>query len=321
MTASAPAEVVCDYDGFDFPSLWRGRSKVTEVEQGLLGGMLATVDRRRVLEVGTGFGRLLGSIEAVSEEVVATDFDRGSLARLGGPPAGKRPTLRVAANIYHLPFVDGAFSAATLIRVYHHLSDPARALGELRRVLSPGGHLIASYNPRPTVGTLVNDVQRALHPSSEVAFHSITFHRGPHVELPPDPFPVHVGPRSEFHDTARAVGFALEGERVSGLEEYYLMRYVPARWFVQVGTALGRLPGFPMRFAVLAVPGAPPGPRPLPSEILVCPACRAPIRPVDGDPEVACPGCPFSGELRDGVLDLRYVPEGTPRFAGGRAHG
>src|SRR5208282_2630205 len=121
-------ESISDYEGFDFPRLWRGREKVTEVERSFLTAAFAPADRRRLLEVGTGFGRLLGSLENLGDEIVAMDFDFGSLARLRSPGVQGDRTLRIAANIYHLPFVDGAFTGATMIRVYHHLVDPAAAL-------------------------------------------------------------------------------------------------------------------------------------------------------------------------------------------------
>jgi SAM-dependent methyltransferase len=318
VSAPAGAPVISDYEGFDFRALWRGREKVTEVERSLLTLALSTSDRRRLLEVGTGFGRLLGTLEALGDEVVATDFDLPSLQRLPSSRARGRRTLRVAANLYHLPFADGSFTGATLVRVYHHLSDPGAALRELRRVLSPGGRLLLSYNPKPTVGTLVNDIQRALHPSDEVPFRSITFARSTRVELPPDPFPVYVEPRTEFERTYRASGFERQSEVGSGLEEYYLMRHVPAAWFVRLGTTLGGAPGFPMRFALLETPRGGGSALPDADSIFACPSCGGPLPGPDGAEGVTCDGCGFVGPIAGGVLDLRYVPDGSPQRGGNR---
>jgi ubiquinone/menaquinone biosynthesis C-methylase UbiE len=49
---------------------------------------------------------------------------------------------RVQANIRRLPFADGAFNLVTANMVFEHLDDPDAQLGEIARVLAPGGRLI-----------------------------------------------------------------------------------------------------------------------------------------------------------------------------------
>ena len=312
MTNGDAHESVSDYARFDFAALWRGRERVTEVERAIVSRQLGSADRRRILELGTGFGRLLSALTELGGEVVATDFDVESLNGLPASAGSSRP-LRVAANIYHLPFVDGAFTSASMVRVYHHLSDPVAALTEVGRVLQGGGRFLVSYNPKPTLGTLVNDIQRAIHPSPRTRFRSITFARGP-VTLDPEPFPVYVASRREFERTVRAGGFRPVREVVSGLEEYYLMRHVPAGVFVRLGTALGRAPAFPARFAVLEKDQRPGASLPDLERILACPRCRTPFPTGSGyGPPVAC-ACGYRGTIRGAVLDLRYVPEGVRRW-------
>lgn len=312
MNAFATTEAVSDYSRFNFRALWPGREKVTEVERAILSVALRNEGCRRILEVGTGFGRLLGALTELAPEVVATDFDLGELSRMPAIAVARGP-LRVAANVYHLPFVDGAFSAATMVRVYHHLAQPDQALAEIARVLRPGGRLVISYNPKPSLGTFVNDVQRALHRSDRVRYRSITFAAGP-VVLEPDPFPVYVSGRKEFARSVARAGLEIREEVVSGLEEYYLMRHVPARWFVRVGTVFGRAPGFPMRFAVVTKPGADSVGLPPLGELLACPRCRLPHPGWATSFDLRCGDCSFEGTRKGQVLDLRYVPEGTPRW-------
>lgn len=312
MTAAALRENVSDYSRFDFVALWPGREKVTEVERSILAALLRNGDRRRILEVGTGFGRLLGTVAELSDEVVAADFDISSLSHLPAPAEGTR-TLRVASNVYHLPFVDGAFPCVTMVRLYHHLSSPVLALREIARVLTADGRLLVSYNPKPSIGTLVNDVQRAIHPSPETPFRAITFAKGP-VELDPDPFPVYVGGRREFENCIRAAGFTPGFEVVSGLEEYYFMRYVPAKWFVRLGTTFGRAPAFPMRFALVSKRAGGPAPLPQFEELLACPRCRAPQPEWGRGASLSCNECGFEGRLHAGVIDLRFSPDGARRW-------
>lgn len=310
-------ETVSDYAGFDFAGLWKGREKVTEVERSILARSLEGIDHRRLLEVGTGFGRLLGCLTAAGQEVVALDFDAGALARVRRGSGERPPYLWVAANLYHLPFVDGAFTGATMIRVYHHLDDPVAALGEVGRVLQEGARLIVSYTPKPSVGTLVTDVQRALRSPREPPFRSVTFSRQPSIELSGETFPVIVSSRARFAQCVRAAGFELETDQGAGLEEYRVLRGLPSAYFVRWAETIGRAPAFPLRFAQLRVhrsrhPPFPPGDR-----ILACPRCRTALDSPADPVSLVCPQCSFTGERRNGVIDLRYLPEGTRRRSPG----
>ncbi|HUM16456.1 MAG TPA: class I SAM-dependent methyltransferase [Candidatus Nitrosotalea sp.] len=48
----------------------------------------------------------------------------------------------VGADVQALPFRDGAFDAIKATELLEHVPDVGRALGECRRVLRPGGHLV-----------------------------------------------------------------------------------------------------------------------------------------------------------------------------------
>jgi ubiquinone/menaquinone biosynthesis C-methylase UbiE len=47
----------------------------------------------------------------------------------------------VCADIYALPFADGAAGIVSCGYAFHHMTDPARALAEMARVLQPGGRV------------------------------------------------------------------------------------------------------------------------------------------------------------------------------------
>jgi SAM-dependent methyltransferase len=47
--------------------------------------------------------------------------------------------------VYSLPFVEGLFDGATMIRTLHHMADAPKALGQVRKVLSPGGTFILEF--------------------------------------------------------------------------------------------------------------------------------------------------------------------------------
>jgi SAM-dependent methyltransferase len=59
---------------------------------------------------------------------------------------GKSPKyVYVAADAYRLPFVDGLFDGATMIRTLHHMAEPFLALAQVRSVLSSGAVFILEY--------------------------------------------------------------------------------------------------------------------------------------------------------------------------------
>lgn len=96
----------------------------------------------RVLDVATGTGDLaveLAGRVAPTGEVIGADFSEKmlELAR------EKAPQLRFeAANAMDLPFGDNEFDAATVGFGARNFSDLERGLGEMTRVVKPGGRVV-----------------------------------------------------------------------------------------------------------------------------------------------------------------------------------
>lgn len=313
MTETRARQIVADYEAFDFRALWRGREKVTAVERAVLSRALRGIDGRRLLEVGAGFGRLSDCLTTVGDQVFEFDFDATALAGIPPPKTGQATVTKVAGNLYHLPFTDGAFTGASMIRVFHHLTDPAAALGELARVLRVGARLVISYSPRPSVGTFVNDVHRALRRTSTTPFVPATFSRGGWSQVEGLPFPVLAGTCGQFNRLARSADFEIEKESVTGLEEFRLLRWLPERWFVDWADEWSRTRGFPNRFVQLRLVRARDHSESDRDDVLACPRCRTAFDSREPDRAMLCPSCGFEGKRHDGVVDLRYVPPGIPR--------
>ncbi|MFI9388294.1 class I SAM-dependent methyltransferase [Kutzneria sp. NPDC052558] len=94
---------------------------------------------RRVLEVGAGTGALWPS--KPDFQVVPTDLSAAMCTTLRGKGFA---TARCSADA--LPFATGSFDGAVACHMLYHVGDPARGIAELRRVLRPGGWLVATTN-------------------------------------------------------------------------------------------------------------------------------------------------------------------------------
>ena len=120
--------------------------------------LLAAIDRadpliapRSILDLGCGTGLLTADLRArfPAARVVGADLSDAMLRQ-----AGDRVPLRARANVYALPFADGAFDLVTSSISYHFYLEPARALAEIRRVLSPGGRFVLAALASPRLGPL-----------------------------------------------------------------------------------------------------------------------------------------------------------------------
>ncbi len=98
---------------------------------------------RRILDAGCGSGPLSAALRDRGATVTGFDKSAGML-KLARKRLGPDADLRQADLGGPLPFPDGAFDDVIASLVLHYLEDWTAPLAELRRVLKPGGRLIAS---------------------------------------------------------------------------------------------------------------------------------------------------------------------------------
>lgn len=93
----------------------------------------------RALDVATGSGGLAFELAERFGEVVAVDLP-DVLARVAPAPHERIRWQGMDAEA--LAFPDASFDAVAVAWSLHHFRDPRRVLGEMRRVLRPGGRLV-----------------------------------------------------------------------------------------------------------------------------------------------------------------------------------
>ncbi len=101
-----------------------------------------------VLDVATGTGRLPLALlrrPLFDGQIIALDLSRKMLRRAHEKlfPFGDHVTL-LHQNAMHLPFPDDIFDVVTCLETLEFLPSPTRALGEMVRVLRPGGVLLTT---------------------------------------------------------------------------------------------------------------------------------------------------------------------------------
>jgi ubiquinone/menaquinone biosynthesis C-methylase UbiE len=300
MPETDPRPPVCNYEGSDYQaSFWEqgGRVYEDQAEAYALRRLLPP-SGRLLLELGAGAGRNTPRY-AGFERVILLDYSRTQLqqaqARLG---RSERYTY-VAADIYRLPFVDGLFDAATMIRALHHMADAPAALRQVRRVLGTGAVFILEFANKQNLKAILRYLLRRQGWSpftpEPVEFAALNFDFHPRA----------------VRDWLSETGFEIESIRtVSHFRIGLLKRLFKARLlagldalFQPTGNWWQLTPSVFVRSRVNDGSGHPLPPVDV-LDWFQCPACRH--SPLRAEREtLLCPACKQTYHCQDGIYDFR----------------
>ncbi|WP_066414993.1 class I SAM-dependent methyltransferase [Halorubrum aethiopicum] len=129
-----------------------------------LAGWCASAERG--IDVATGAGHAAGALlDAGVDRVVATDAAPAMVATATTAFPGLEGAV---CDAERLPFADASFDAATCRIAAHHFPDPAAFVGEVARVLEPGGTFAFEDNVAPADDALdefLNRIERLRDPT------------------------------------------------------------------------------------------------------------------------------------------------------------
>jgi len=112
---------------------------------------LEPVPGEKILDIAAGTGTSAKAIAKSGADVVALDFSAGMVAQ----GRKRHPDLTfVEGDAEALPFPPSSFDAVTISFGLRNVNNPQLALGEMYRVLKPGGRVVIcefSHPPRPLV--------------------------------------------------------------------------------------------------------------------------------------------------------------------------
>lgn len=302
MTTTPP---VCNYEGSDYQdSFWeKGGRAYEDACEALALKKLLPVHGAHLLELGAGAGRNTPRYTGY-EKITLLDYSHTQLEQArtrlektssGGTSAhlGDSPKYRyVAADVYRLPFVEGAFDGATMIRTLHHMADAPAALAQVRRVLSENATFILEYankrNLKSMLRYLLGKQKWSPYTAEPVEYLELNF---------------------DFHPAAirtwmKDAGFRIERTiTVSHFRLGFLKRAIPTGLLAGLDSLAGLTGGLWQLSPSVFTRSTALGRTPSADGFFACPACKTPLE--DTPPLIRCPKCERTYPVADGIYDFR----------------
>ena len=291
---------VIDYEGSDYQStFWDkgGREYEDQAEELALRRLLPK-SGQLLLELGAGAGRNTPRYHGF-ERIVLLDYSTTQLQQAQEHLGNSRRYVYVAADVYQLPFVQGAFDCATMIRTLHHMAEAPCALQQIRGVMSSGGTFILEYANKLNLKAILR------YGTGRQSWSPFTREPVEFVEL-----------NFDFHPKAVRTWLGNNGFRVdrqltvSHFRIGWVKRWLPTRLLVAMDS-IAQLSGdlwqlTPSVFVRSTAVGDTP--IPVPDELFRCTICgHSPL--VESPDFTTCPSCGRQWAVRDGIYDFRQPIE------------
>ena len=289
---------VCNYEGSDYQTsfLDQGGRAYEDACEALALKKLMPPHGQHLLELGAGAGRNTLRYTGF-EQITLVDYSRTQLLQ-ARQRLGDNPRFRfVAADIYHLPFINDAFDGATMIRTLHHMADAPKALTEVRRVLSLDAFFLLEFankrNWKSMLRYLLKKQTWSPYSPEPIEFEELNFDFHPRT----------------IRTWLNTTGFKIEKTlTVSHFRVGFLKRTIPTKVLAGLDNALQWTGSFaqftPSVFTATRAIGG--GEQIKADGFFACPACGAALK--NTPPKITCPNCGHTYPVADGIYDFRLNP-------------
>jgi len=287
---------ICDYEGSDYQtSFWeQGGRKYEDHAESMALKRLLPVKGDLLLELGAGAGRNTPRYVGF-RQIVLLDYSLTQLKQAIENLGRSQRFIYVAADIYNLPFVEGLFDTATMIRTLHHMAEPKLALQQVRQTLQSGAIFILEYANKQNIKAILRYITKRQTWSpftlESVEFEKLNFDFHPQMV------------RRWLEET----GFELQKQlTVSYLRLNILKRHLPLSLLTRLDDWL-QLTGnlcqlSPSVFARSQATGKTA--KALAGQFFKCPVCQADNFKPHGS-KLICGNCSREWPIRDGIFDFR----------------
>jgi len=286
---------VCNYEGSQYQKdFWdEGGRAYEDAAEAIALKRLLPESGSFMLELGAGAGRNTPRYQTY-ERIALVDYSRTQLEQARDRLGDNTRYLYVAADIYKLPFVNGRFDGATMIRTLHHMAEPLLALSQVRRVMTPEGIFILEFANKRNLKAMIRYFFRkqewSPYTQKPVEFTSLNF---------------------DFHPKAvrryleQAEFIVLKQLTVSHFRVGFLKRHIPVKILTVLDSLLQPTAGIiqvsPSVFTKCIAVGD--SHEAEDDQLFQCPACGSPLP--GGEQDQVCHGCERVYEFRDGIYDFR----------------
>jgi ubiquinone/menaquinone biosynthesis C-methylase UbiE len=290
---------ICDYEGSDYQNkFWERGDRAYEDQAEVIAlRRLLPIGGELLLELGAGAGRNTTRYVGF-KQIVLLDYSLSQLQQAKQHLGENQRYIYVAADIYHLPFVEGLFDAATMIRTLHHMLEPQLALQQVRQVLQTGAVFILEYankqNIKAILRYLVHKQTWSPFTTQSVEFEKLNFDFHPRA----------------VRDWLRKSGFSLDKQlAVSYFRLGIMKRTIPIqilagleRWLQPTGSWWQLSPSVFTRSRAVG-----DSPKAIPGSFFKCPACGS--KQIEHQQErLICSSCSRDWPIREGIYDFRILP-------------